>query len=48
MDEELSIFRDSVARFVEAEMVPNDEQWRKQQHRACTAFAHMSARSLPN
>jgi acyl-CoA dehydrogenase len=32
VDEELSIFRDSVARFVEAEMVPNDEQWRKQQH----------------
>src|SRR5450755_3303346 len=32
MDEELSIFRDAVARFVEAEMVPNDEQWRKQQH----------------
>ena len=30
MDEELSIFRDAVARFVEAEMVPNDEQWRKQ------------------
>ena len=32
MDEELSIFRDAVARFVEAEMVPNDEKWRKQQH----------------
>jgi acyl-CoA dehydrogenase len=32
MDADLSIFRDSVARFVEAEMVPNDEQWRKQQH----------------
>ena len=32
VDEELAIFRDAVARFVEAEMVPNDEQWRKQQH----------------
>lgn len=32
MDDELSIFRDSVARFVESEMVPRDEQWRKQQH----------------
>jgi acyl-CoA dehydrogenase len=32
MDEELTIFRDAVARFVETEMVPNDEQWRKQQH----------------
>jgi acyl-CoA dehydrogenase len=32
MDDDLSMFRDSVARFVEAEMVPRDEQWRKQQH----------------
>lgn len=32
MDEDLAIFRDSVARFVDAEMVPQDEQWRKQQH----------------
>jgi acyl-CoA dehydrogenase len=32
MDEDLSIFRDAVVRFVDAEMVPNDEQWRKQQH----------------
>jgi acyl-CoA dehydrogenase len=32
IDEELSIFRDAVARFVDTEMVPNDEQWRKQQH----------------
>jgi acyl-CoA dehydrogenase len=32
MDDELAIFRESVARFVEAEMVPNEEQWRKQQH----------------
>jgi acyl-CoA dehydrogenase len=32
MDEELSIFRGAVARFVDAEMVPNEEQWRKQQH----------------
>jgi acyl-CoA dehydrogenase len=32
MDEDLTIFRDAVARFVDAEMVPNDAQWRKQQH----------------
>jgi acyl-CoA dehydrogenase len=32
MDEELSIFRDAVTRFVDDEMVPNEEQWRKQQH----------------
>jgi long-chain-acyl-CoA dehydrogenase len=32
MDEDLAIFRDAVARFVDAEMVPNEEQWRKQQH----------------
>ena len=32
MDEELAIFRETAARFVEAEMVPNDERWRKQQH----------------
>jgi acyl-CoA dehydrogenase len=32
MDEDLTIFRDAVARFVDAEMLPNDEQWRKQQH----------------
>ena len=32
MDQDLSIFRDAAARFVEAEMVPNEDQWRKQQH----------------
>ena len=32
MDDDLAMFRDSVARFVETEMVPHDEQWRKQQH----------------
>jgi acyl-CoA dehydrogenase len=32
MDEDLSIFRDAAARFLEAEMVPNEEQWRKQQN----------------
>jgi len=31
-DEELSMFRDSVARFLEAEVVPADEQARKQGH----------------
>ncbi|MGO9513327.1 MAG: acyl-CoA dehydrogenase family protein [Steroidobacteraceae bacterium] len=32
MDEELAIFRDAVARFVEVEMVPNEDLWRKQQN----------------
>ncbi len=32
MDGDLAIFRDAVSRFVEAEMVPNEECWRKQQH----------------
>jgi acyl-CoA dehydrogenase len=32
MDEDLAIFRDAVSRFVEAEMVPNEDQWRKQQN----------------
>ena len=30
MDEELALFRETVARFVETEMVPNDAAWRKQ------------------
>ena len=32
MTEELSIFRDSVARFLETEMVPDDEAARKRGH----------------
>jgi acyl-CoA dehydrogenase len=32
MDDDLNMFRDAVARFVDAEMVPLDESWRKQQH----------------
>jgi acyl-CoA dehydrogenase len=32
MDEDLDMFRDTVARFVETEMLPHDEQWRKQQN----------------
>jgi acyl-CoA dehydrogenase len=32
MDEDLAIFRDAVSRFVEAEMVPNEDRWRKQQN----------------
>ena len=32
MDDDLVIFRDSVVRFVNAEMVPHDEAWRRQQH----------------
>lgn len=29
MDEELALFRESVARFADSEMVPNDPQWRE-------------------
>ena len=32
VDDDLAIFRDSAARFVEAEMVPYDTEWRKQQN----------------
>jgi acyl-CoA dehydrogenase len=32
MDEDLAIFRDSAVRFLDAEMVPNEAQWRKQQN----------------
>jgi acyl-CoA dehydrogenase len=32
MDENLDIFRQSVSKFVESEMVPYDEKWREQQH----------------
>ena len=32
MNEELAIFREAAARFIEAEMVPNEPLWRKQQN----------------
>ena len=32
MNEELAIFRDAAARFIESEMVPNESEWRKQQN----------------
>jgi acyl-CoA dehydrogenase len=32
MDEDLAIFRDAASRFIDAEMVPNEDQWRKQQN----------------
>ena len=32
MDDDLQIFRDAVARFAEAEMMPQDAQWRAQQN----------------
>lgn len=32
MDEDLTIFRAAASKFVEAEMVPNEDRWRKQQH----------------
>ena len=30
MDDDLRLFRENVARFVETEMVPNDAKWRAQ------------------
>jgi acyl-CoA dehydrogenase len=32
MDEDLAIFREAVARFADAEMLPNEPAWRRQQH----------------
>ena len=32
MDGELSLFRETLAKFIAAEMLPHDEAWRKQQH----------------
>jgi len=32
MDQDLAMFRDAVSRFVESEMVPQDEHWRQQKH----------------
>lgn len=32
MNEELEMFRDAVRKFVEVEIEPNEERWRKQQH----------------
>jgi acyl-CoA dehydrogenase len=32
MDDELELFRDAARRFVENEIVPNDERWREQHH----------------
>jgi acyl-CoA dehydrogenase len=32
MDDELEVFRDSVSRFVEAEMLPHDAKWRQQKN----------------
>jgi acyl-CoA dehydrogenase len=32
MDEDLAIFREAAARFIEAEMVPHDTEWRRQQN----------------
>ena len=32
MDDDLALYRDAVARFVEAEMLPHDAEWRKQKN----------------
>jgi acyl-CoA dehydrogenase len=31
-DDDIALYRDAVSRFVEAEMAPHDERWRKQRH----------------
>lgn len=46
MDEDLAIFRDAVARFLEAEMVPDEAQWRKQQHVGKKIWRKAGAMSL--
>jgi acyl-CoA dehydrogenase len=32
MDDDLEVFKDTVVRFIETEMVPNDAKWREQHH----------------
>ncbi|HEU5134547.1 MAG TPA: acyl-CoA dehydrogenase family protein [Steroidobacteraceae bacterium] len=32
MDDDLEVFRDTVVRFIDTEMVPNDARWRQQHH----------------
>src|SRR6188768_4129803 len=32
MDDDLEVFRDTVVRFIETEMVPHDARWREQHH----------------
>jgi acyl-CoA dehydrogenase len=46
MDDDLAMFRDAAARFVEAEMVPNDEQWRKQHNVGKEIWAKAGALGL--
>jgi len=46
MDDELVMFRDAAARFVEAEMVPHDEQWRKQHNVGKEIWAKAGALGL--
>jgi acyl-CoA dehydrogenase len=46
MDDDLAMFRDAAARFVEAEMVPNDEQWREQHNVGKEIWAKAGALGL--
>ena len=32
MDDDLEVFRDTVVRFIDTEMVPHDARWREQHH----------------
>ena len=46
MDAELTTFRDTVARFVDAEMLPNDARWRTQHHVDKSMWRRVGAMSL--
>ena len=46
MDSDLQTFRDSVARFAQAEMVPHDEKWRKQNHVGHEIWRKMGAQGF--
>ena len=46
MDEDLIAFRDTVARFVEQEMLPHDAHWREQHHVDKSTWAQIGATGL--
>ena len=46
MDDELTAFRDTAARFVETEMVPHDARWRAQHHVDRETWRRMGATGL--
>ena len=46
MDSDLETFRESVSRFVQAELVPHDEHWRKQNHVGHDIWRKMGAQGF--